>query len=278
MTDRRETLANASVAAAELEGSVAAPRYVSGHWARIAVPVTDLCAKPGGARDRQLLYGQRFRVLEEKEGWAFGAAAQDGYVGYVGTAALTGDEEGTHRVSVPATHLYPAPDLKRPERQWLSFGSVLRIVSATGDFFETSESLFVPKPHIRPLRAEFADPATVAQLFFGVPYLWGGNSARGIDCSGLIQAACHACGLACPGDSDQQEATLGETLAPGVPPQRGDLYFWKGHVGLMVDGETMIHANAHTMAVSYERIVAAISRIAAQGEGPVTRRARLPGL
>lgn len=275
MTDRRATLANARIAAAELEGTMDAPAYAEGAWKRVARPVADLCAAPGGARDRQLLYGQRFRVLEEHEGWAFGAAARDGYVGYVSAQALARDVEGTHRVAVLGSHLYPAPDLKRRERVWLSFGSELRVVSATGEFFETAEGLFVPKPHLRPLTATFADPVTVAQLFFGVPYLWGGNSATGIDCSGLIQAGCLAAGIACPGDSDQQEATLGETLDASVPPARGDLYFWKGHIAWAVDADTLIHANAHTMSVSYEGIDAAIARIEAQGEGPLTRRARV---
>ncbi|MEM1430063.1 MAG: NlpC/P60 family protein [Pseudomonadota bacterium] len=276
MSDRRETLANAFVAAAELEGSVEAPAYVDGTLQRVTEPVVDLCRAPGGARERQLLYGQRFRVLEVREGWAFGAAARDGYVGYIAAASLGEDVAATHRVALPATHLYPTPNLKAREAAWLSFGSELRVVSASGEFFETAEGLFVPKTHLRPLSAVFADPVTVAQLFFGVPYLWGGNSAAGIDCSGLLQAGCLAAGLPCPGDSDQQEAILGETLAPGVQPARGDLFFWSGHVGIAVDGETLIHANAGSMSVAYEPITAAISRIAAQGEGPVTRRARLP--
>ncbi|RDC71551.1 NLP/P60 hydrolase [Rhodovulum sp. 12E13] len=275
MTDRRSLLANDRVAASELEGSIAAPAYVEGEWRRVVVPVADLLAAPEGARDRQLLYGQRMRVLEVREGWAFGAAARDGYVGYVAAGSLGDDVAATHRVAVPATHLYPVPDLRRRERAWLSFGSELRVVSASGEFFETAEGLFVPKPHLRPLNAQFADPVTVAQLFFGVPYLWGGNSAAGIDCSGLVQAACLAAGIDCPGDTDLQEAALGETLAPGVPPARGDVYFWNGHVALAVDGETLIHANARTMAVTYEPIAGAIARIEAQGEGPVTRRARL---
>lgn len=275
MTDRRTHLANARVAAAELEGRVEAPVYTAGEWRRVTRPVADLLAAPEGARDRQLLYGQRFRVLEVHEGWAFGAAARDGYAGYVATDALGDDVEGTHRVSVPATHLYPAPDLKRREVAWLSFGSELRVVSASGEFFEIAEGLFVPKPHLRPLTAHFADPVTVAQLFFGVPYLWGGNSAAGLDCSGLVQAACLAAGLACPGDSDQQEASLGETLDPGVPPVRGDLFFWKGHVAWAVDGETLIHANAQTMSVAYEPIAGTLARMESQGDGPVTRRVRL---
>jgi hypothetical protein len=275
MTDRRSTLANARVIAAELADAAPSATSVEGHWRRVVRPVADLCAAPEGARDRQLLYGQRVRVLEVRAGWAFGAAARDGYVGYLPAGALGDDMAGTHRVAVPATHAYPAPDLKRREIAWLSFGSELRVVSAAGAFFETAEGWFVPKPHLRPLTALFDDPVTVAQLFFGVPYLWGGNSAAGIDCSGLVQAACLAAGLACPGDTDQQEAALGETLDPGVPAARGDLYFWRGHVAWAADEDTLIHANAHTMSVSHEGIAEAVARIQAQGDGPVTRRARV---
>lgn len=273
--DHRTHLANARVAAEELRGEVDAPRFAPGTAMRVTVPVADLRTAPDGARDRQLLYGQRVRILEIHDGWAFGAALRDGFVGYLAADDLGPEVTPTHRVAVPATHLYPGPDLKRREQAWLSFGSELRVVSATGDWFETSEGLFVPKPHLRPLNAAFADPVTVAQMHFGVPYLWGGNSAAGIDCSGLVQVACLAAGLPCPGDSDQQEAALGETLPPGTPPRRGDLYFWKGHVAIAVDAETLVHANAHAMAVAYEPITAATARIAAQGEGPVTRRARL---
>ena len=275
MSDRRRLLANARVAAAELRGQVDAPAYADGTARRVVVPVADLCAAPDGPRDRQLLYGAHVRVLEVAAGWAFGAATDDGYVGYLRAASLGDPVEATHRVAVPATHLYPAPDLKRREALWLSLGARLRVVGQAGGFLETAEGLYVPAPHLRPLSEPFADPVAVAELLRGVPYLWGGNSAAGIDCSGLVQIACHAAGQPCPGDSDQQEAELGATLAPDTPPRRGDLYFWPGHVAWAVDGATLIHANAHAMAVACEPIDAALARIEAQGEGPLTRRARL---
>ncbi|MEO1677615.1 MAG: NlpC/P60 family protein [Pseudomonadota bacterium] len=273
--DRRVLLANTRVAAAELRGQIEAPEFVEGDTYSVARSVADICVAPGGARDRQLLFGERMRVIEIHDGWAFGAALRDGFVGYVAAADLGPEVVPTHRVAVPATHLYPAPDLKRRELAWLSFGSELRVVSAADRYFETDGGAFVPKSHLRPLNAPFADPVTVAQFHFGVPYLWGGNSAAGIDCSGLVQAACLAAGLPCPGDSDQQEAALGHTLPPGTAPQRGDLYFWKGHVAWAVDGETLIHSNAYAMSTAYEPIEEAIARIADQGDGPVTRHARL---
>jgi hypothetical protein len=275
MSDRRRLLANARVAAAELRGEVEAPAYTEGITRRVTAPVADLCAAPEGPRDRQLLYGARVRVLDVSKGWAFGAAADDGYVGYLRAEALGDPVEPTHRVAVPATHLYPAPDLKRREICWLSFGSELRVVSEAGAFLQLAEGLFVPAPHLRPLAEPFGEPVAVAELFCGVPYLWGGNSAAGIDCSGLVQIACRAVGLPCPGDSDQQEAELGETLASDAPPRRGDLYFWPGHVAWAVDAARLIHANAHAMAVAHEPIDKALARIEAQGDGPLTRRARL---
>jgi len=275
MSDRRACIGNGRVAAAELRGQVTAARFVPGTWHRIRPAVVDLCAAPGGARDRQLLHGARVRVLEVAAGWAFAAAARDGYAGYLPAQVLGPDLATTHRVSAAATHLYPAADLKRPEAGWLSLGSELAITGTEGAFARSVAGLFVPAAHLRPLAAPEDDPVAVAERLLGVPYLWGGNSAAGIDCSGLVQAACHAAGIACPGDSDQQEASLGETLPRDAEPRRGDLVFWRGHVGWMRDAATLLHANAQAMAVASEPLETAVARIAAQGGGAVTRRARL---
>ena len=241
----------------------------------VTQPVVDICDGPGGPRIRQLLLGDEVQVGAVRDGWAQVVAAKDGYTGWVDERALGDGFDATHRVAVLASHLYPAPDMKSGGETWVSFGSRLRVVSAEGAFFETHDGRFVPKPHLRPLNAPFADPATVAQMFFGVPYLWGGNSAMGIDCSGLVQAALLAAGTPCPGDSGPQERTLGAPLAEGAAPRRGDLLFWPGHVAMAVDGDTLIHANAHHMAVAYEPITAAVDRIEAQGDGPLSAHKRL---
>lgn len=275
--DRRTTACNARVADSRLKGQVQAGRFIDPHAADIAAPVVDLLQEPDGKRERQLLWGTPVRVYEERDGWAFIQSDLDDYVGYVPQPMLTAPMPRTHRVAVPATHLYTAPDIKSPEAHWLSFGSRLRIVSASGNFFETEEGYFVPKPHLRPLNAPMRDPVTLVQLHFGVPYLWGGNSTRGIDCSGVVQAAYLACGLDCPADSDQQQAALGDDLPDGSPFQRGDLLFWKGHIALAVDDQTMIHANAYHMAVAYEPIAEGIERIQSQGDGPLTAHKRLKG-
>ena len=275
MTDRRLTPANARVAEAGWEDRVDAPDYVQGTWQSVHNPLADLRAAPAGARDRQLVTGERFLVLEDRDGWSFGRADRDGYVGYIESAKLGDDIDATHLVAALASHSYTAPDMKSPETGPLSFGAQLRVIDERHKFFEIEGGSFVPKPHLRPLRSPFRDPATVAQLFFGTPYLWGGNSAWGIDCSGLIQAACLACDIPCPGDTNLQEAALGEALPDGSALTRGDLLFWKGHVAMAVDEATLIHANAHHMAVAYEPAAAAITRIEAQGDGPVTAHKRL---
>ncbi|MFA5581112.1 MAG: NlpC/P60 family protein [Paracoccaceae bacterium] len=273
MADPRLTPANARVGLPGFAGPGAA--VVDGTWYQVARPLADLRRAPGGARDRQMLLGWRFLVLEIHDGWAFGRSARDGYVGYINAADLApAGPDATHVIGVRAAHLYPAADVKSEALAALSFGAAMQIVDERHHFMETAQGFFVPKAHLRLVDRPFSDPATEAQLFFGTPYLWGGNSSAGIDCSGLVQAAFLACDIACPGDSDMQMA-LGSEIAQNQPFARGDLVFWRGHVALCVDDETLIHANAHHMAVAYEPIAKAIARIDAQGGGPVITRRRL---
>ncbi len=272
--DRRLTPANGRVAALSLQGLVPAVMFTAGTPSRIIHAVTDLNRAPAGPRDRQVLFGASVTSYEDRDGWSFVQAAKDHYVGYVRTDTLGPAQTATHHVATPATHLYTAEDIKSADLLALSFGSQITVTAERRKFWETPDG-YIPKTHVWPLSKRFTDPVTVAQMHFGVPYLWGGNSVRGIDCSGLVQAALLACGIACPGDSDLQRAALGTEIGPDTPPERGDLYFWQGHVGMLVDPETLIHANAHHMAVAYEPLRHAMIRIEAQGDGPVTRRKRL---
>jgi cell wall-associated NlpC family hydrolase len=239
--------------------------------AQITRPVVDLCRSPSGPRDRQLLFGDSLRVLNTTAGWSYVRAEKDGYCGY-----LTSDSHGpatpaTHYVSAPATHAYSSADFKSPDRIRLSHTSRVTVTAHSGNFAHTTAG-FIPTIHLTPLNQHQSDPAQVAALYLGTPYLWGGNSRDGIDCSGLVQAALLACAIPCPGDSDMQMA-LGENT--DGPYMRNDLLFWKGHVALVTDSETLIHANASAMACVYEPIATAITRIATQGDGPVTAHRRL---
>ncbi len=269
MTDKRLLAANARVAHTSLRGGVEAERFVDGEAARVVAPLADLLAAPDGGRERQLLHGEAVLVLERRAGFAFLRAEKDGYCGYLAEAALGPPCDPTHWVAAPATHLYPEPRLKSCEVMSLSLGARLAIRSPGPKFSETEGGRFVPTVHLRRLGDWATDPVQVAESLLGTPYLWGGNSRQGLDCSGLVQAAWGACGWPCPADSDQQREGLGRALAQGAAYQRGDLFFWPGHVAIAVSADRLIHANGFQAAVGHEGIAACIARIDAQGEGPL---------
>lgn len=252
-----------------------ADRFVDGDWARVTAPLADLLRHPDGPRDRQVIMGERLLVLERLDRHAFVQAQKDGYCGYVAQSALGPDQAVTHWVSVPATHLYATPSIKLREIVGLTLGAQVCIVAEQDRFAETADGLFLPRVHLLPIGQRLDDPASVAEGFLGTPYLWGGNSRAGLDCSGLVQAALLACGLPCPGDSDQQWAAVGQPVPEGTALRRGDLLFWKGHVAMALDREVMIHANAFRMAVTREGINDAKARIRAQ-EGDVWLGAKRP--
>lgn len=274
MTDRRLTAANDRVAAQALQGQVDAASYVVGQACQVTVPVADLCATPNGLRDRQLLLGDMVQLFEVRAGWGFVQSEKDGYVGYLAAGQYDAPQVPTHWVSAAATHLYPEADFKTPETTGLSLGAHVTVGGTQGAFSQTRFG-WIPSVHLSARSARPNDLVTVAEQLLGTPYLWGGNSRNGIDCSGLVQLACHICGFKCPADSDLQAASLGCEIAVSTATRRGDLVFWKGHVAWVVDASWLLHANAGHMSTVYELRTAAIDRIAAQGDGPVILCRRL---
>lgn len=241
---------------------------------QIIRPVVDLLSRPNGPRERQLIWGEQVQITTDQNGWGQITATKDGYSGYVPSDTLGPLSPTNHWVSALATHAYVQPDFKSPDLRSLSFGSRVQVLSQGERFAKTPDG-FIPAAHLAPIGILETDPVTAAELFLGTPYLWGGNSRLGIDCSGLVQASLLACGTPCPGDSGPQERALGQDVPDSADYQRGDLLFWKGHVALVRDSKTLIHANAHHMAVALEPLQTAIDRIQAQGDGPVTAHKRL---
>jgi hypothetical protein len=257
VTDPRVTPFSGRAAHVSLRGRVAAEAFVDGEALRVTAALADLTAAPGGARERQLLAGDAFLVIDRRDGWAFGQSDRGGTCGWVRADDIGAGPAPTHWVSALATHLYPEPRVQARAGDTLSLGAKVHVSGIAGAWAETQGG-FVPSAHLRPIGERADDPVDVARMFLGTPYLWGGNSRLGLDCSGLVQAAWLACGRDCPGDSDQQ-AALG---VPVDDARRGDLIFWKGHVAIVTGEDRILHANGHTMNVAYEGLATAIARIA----------------
>ena len=256
------------LAATHLRGQIEAVRFADGSDLQIIEPIADLRRAPShdAALDTQALYGERVTVYETSdEGWAWGQLARDGYVGYLPASALAKPGPApTHSVIVPRTLAFPTADIKKPPRSALPLGAQLTIVRQDERFAVAANGWHLPASHVAPLGYTEADFVPVAERFLGTPYLWGGKSILGIDCSGLVQVALHAAGVASPRDSDMQETALGRAVELKALA-RGDLLFWPGHVAIACDGTTMIHANAHHMLVAREPVSEAIARIKKAG-------------
>lgn len=267
MSDARLTPFSGRVALEPLRGQVAAEAFTEGRPAMVCAPLADLAATPGGGRERQLLFGAPVLEIERRGAQAFVQARADGYCGWLCAAALGPEAAASHVVTARASHVYRAASIKSGEAMALSLGARLAVEGLEGGFARIAQG-FVPLVHLAPLAAPEPDPVAVAERLLGTPYLWGGNSAFGIDCSGLVQLAFALAGRACPADSDLQRAAFGPFLPEGAPVRRGDLFFWRGHVALAASESVLIHANGHSMDVAHEPIAACLARIAAQGESP----------
>jgi len=276
--DPRVTPARPELAAKYLEGRVAAKRFVQGEVRQVVeaqAPVRR-SPSPDAALDTEALRGERVIVYETTpEGWAWGQLETDGYVGWLPANALRAPgPDSTHKVAVLRTLVFPGPSIKLPPIEALSFGCRLAIARVEEPFAVMASGGYVPARHLAPLGNKASDMISVAEKFLGTPYLWGGKTSLGVDCSGLVQTAVSACGVACPRDSDMQEQALGKPLPVNDLSnlRRGDLAFWKGHVAIVRDAATFIHANAFHMAVAIEPIRDTLDRIRAGGCGLTTVR------
>ncbi len=270
--DPRVTPARADLAARELEGKVAAARYVEGRLYEVIEPQAPLRdePRPDAPLVTEALKGERVRIFDmNAEGWAWGQLAADSYVGWLPANALAPPgPPPTHKVAALRTLVFPGPSIKLPPIEALPLGALLAVARVADRMAVTSAGGYVPAAHLAPVGHYETDFIAVAERFVGVPYLWGGKTMLGLDCSGLVQVALTARGISCPRDSDMQEAVLGVPLkhaARLADLKRGDLIFWKGHVGIVSDPATLIHANAFHMAVTIEPIADAVERIASTG-------------
>jgi cell wall-associated NlpC family hydrolase len=256
------------LAAKHLQGQVAAQRFVEGARHQVIEPAAALRRAPSheALLDTQALLGERVMVYETtEEGWAWGQLETDGYVGWLSANALGPNGPAvTHKVAVPRTHGFPGADIKLPPVTALPMGAMLTIVRQDERFAITASGWHFPVTHLAPIKAKQPDFVAVAESFLGAPYLWGGKTVLGIDCSGLVQVALQAAGIVSLRDSYMQELALGKTTSL-AELRRGDLIFWKGHVAIVRDDKTLIHANAHHMMVAIEPTSQAIARIKAAG-------------
>lgn len=280
--DRRLNAYRPDLADARLRGTVEAARFTEGAPMRVNAPVVDLRAepRPDSGPQTQLIHGDMVRVFEDEDGWCWVQAERDGYVGHVAATALEKPgAEATHMVIVPRTFVYPGADLRFPHSMALSLGSRVRITGSAETrgtqyaLLENGEALIAG--HLAPIGELAPDFVAVAETLLHTPYLWGGTSGFGIDCSGLVQLSMLAAGRSVLRDTDMQEGTLGTVLEPDADwsnLQRGDLVFWKGHVAICTAPDMLIHANGHTMTVALEPLKDAIKRIAYLYEMPTSVR------
>lgn len=265
------------LADARLRGKVTAERFVEGEAAAICVGCADLKRRPEAEapNDSQLLFGEPVRVFDHRDQWAWVQNDRDGYVGWVRQSALGPPlAEATHRVSALRTPRLPDPSVRSPWIDFLSFASPVRAVDQRDGYAELAGGGWVYAAHLAPLDRRESDFVATARRFLGSPYLWGGRSSLGLDCSALVQLALDAAGIACPRDSDQQEqAELGASLPPDRQRRRGDLLYWPGHVAIALDKEQVVHATGTPMLVVEEGFAAIDARVRAEaGEGLRTLR------
>jgi cell wall-associated NlpC family hydrolase len=271
MDDPRLTPARPDLAAKYLEGKVEAARFVIGEEFEIADTLAPLREAPAfdAMLLTQALMGERVMIYDRNdEGWAWGQLNSDGYVGWLPDRALAKPvATPTHKVTAIRTFAFPGPSIKLEPADTLVMGALVTVTRESGAFAVTRDGWHLPLPHVGTIDRHADDFVGVAEQFAGTPYLWGGKSSLGIDCSGLVQVSLNAAGTGCPRDSDMQQDSLGRALdaSESKQLQRGDLLFWKGHVAIVRNADTIVHANAHHMATAIENTRDAVARIKATG-------------
>lgn len=283
LPDPRRHAYRASLAAESLRGRVEAPRYVEGVRRQVEASSLPLRREPrfDAILDSEALFGETLTLFDESEGWAWVQLARDGYVGYLPSEGLTSAvTTPTHRVAALRTYVYASPDIKTPPLALLSLNALLSGAGEEGRFLELQSGGFVIAEHVRKLDEPSRDFVDVALGFRGTPYLWGGRTSLGVDCSGLVQLASEAAGLSCPRDADMQANEVGRQLDWQGPDAlaRGDLVFWDGHVGIMTGAHDLVHASAYQMMVVEEPLAETRARIASSKGGAITGVRRPAGL
>ncbi|CAN5249998.1 C40 family peptidase [soil metagenome] len=221
----------------------------------------------------QLLRGESFHVLDVTAEWAWGFCGHDGYVGYVRREALDKREILDHRVTALSAPVFAAPDIKSHILDFWPAGA--RFAGLREDDFLTCAEGYVHHRHASPLDRLQSDWVAIAEEYLGQPYVWGGRGYGGLDCSGLVQVALGRCGMPIPRDTDLQREGIGNPIAEGDMLRRGDLVFFPGHVGIMADGERLLHANAFWMATVIEPMADVVARLSPDHAQPILARRRI---